>query len=93
MNGKALWRIGSHRRDGGGVLHYDEMRLRTANPFSIFERMSRADCSTWQRRNRLESDYEQARWAATFTAESGFFWPRATAAFDLSELNSPQLAT
>jgi hypothetical protein len=35
--------------------------------------MSRADCSTWQRRNRLESDYEQARWAATFTAESGFF--------------------
>ena len=36
--------------------------------------MSRADCSTFQRRmSRLEPDYEQARWAETFTAESGFF--------------------
>jgi hypothetical protein len=55
-------------------LHYDEMRLRSANPFSVFEIVSRAD-SPWLLRpmNHLELDYEQARWAAIFTAESGFF--------------------
>src|SRR6476660_9876637 len=78
LNGKALWRIGAHRRDGGGVLHYEEMRLRTANPFSIFERMSRADCSTFQRRmSRLEPDYEQARWGCDFYSGVGLFFGRA----------------